>query len=545
MTAQNTRNNLLLPDIKRWSTEQGPTISLKSVHKSFGDKHVLRGLDLEIEPGTTTVIIGASASGKSVLIKLMNGLIKADKGEVSLFGEDPRKLGAQALDRLRQRMGTLFQNYALFDSMTVEQNVAFPLVQSGVVKEAEALKLAKIALEELELGHVLREYPATLSGGMKKRVSLARALIANPELVLFDEPTTGLDPIMMEFVDDMIITAQKKFALTSVVISHDMASTFRLADSIAVLHDGKILAHDTPDAIRAHPDERIQRLINASDKTAIAMPVAGAQQKEEADEPIAVKVRGLRKAFDGREVLKGVDFSAPEKKISVLIGGSGSGKSVLMKHILGLFKPDAGTIEVLGENLVGIDEQGLVRLRTRVGMLFQSAALLDSLTVEQNIAFPLRERRDPVSLSETNERVQQLIEQLKLNEIARAYPSAISNGQQKRVSLARALATRPEMMIYDEPTTGQDPIMCAYVEEMIVEVQETFKLTSLVISHDMASTFRIGDHVAMLYKGEMIAEGPPASLLNTEDERVKSFVFAADVAEEKDKAKEAQQGLKG
>jgi ABC-type transporter Mla maintaining outer membrane lipid asymmetry ATPase subunit MlaF len=545
MTAQNTRNNLLLPGIKRWSTEQGPTISLKSVHKSFGDKHVLRGLDLEIEPGTTTVIIGASASGKSVLIKLMNGLIKADKGEVSLFGEDPRKLGAQALDRLRQRMGTLFQNYALFDSMTVEQNVAFPLVQSGVVKEAEALKLAKIALEELELGHVLREYPATLSGGMKKRVSLARALIANPELVLFDEPTTGLDPIMMEFVDDMIITAQKKFALTSVVISHDMASTFRLADSIAVLHDGKILAHDTPDAIRAHPDERIQRLINASDKTAIAMPVAGAQQKEEADEPIAVKVRGLRKAFDGREVLKGVDFSAPEKKISVLIGGSGSGKSVLMKHILGLFKPDAGTIEVLGENLVGIDEQGLVRLRTRVGMLFQSAALLDSLTVEQNIAFPLRERRDPVSLSETNERVQQLIEQLKLNEIARAYPSAISNGQQKRVSLARALATRPEMMIYDEPTTGQDPIMCAYVEEMIVEVQETFKLTSLVISHDMASTFRIGDHVAMLYKGEMIAEGPPASLLNTEDERVKSFVFAADVAEEKDKAKEAQQGLKG
>jgi ABC-type transporter Mla maintaining outer membrane lipid asymmetry ATPase subunit MlaF len=545
MTAQNTRNNLLLPDIKRWSTEQGPTISLKSVHKSFGDKHVLRGLDLEIEPGTTTVIIGASASGKSVLIKLMNGLIKADKGEVSLFGEDPRKLGAQALDRLRQRMGTLFQNYALFDSMTVEQNVAFPLVQSGVVKEAEALKLAKIALEELELGHVLREYPATLSGGMKKRVSLARALIANPELVLFDEPTTGLDPIMMEFVDDMIITAQKKFALTSVVISHDMASTFRLADSIAVLHDGKILAHDTPDAIRAHPDERIQRLINASDKTAIAMPVAGAQQKEEVDEFIAVKVRGLRKAFDGREVLKGVDFSAPEKKISVLIGGSGSGKSVLMKHILGLFKPDAGTIEVLGENLVGIDEQGLVRLRTRVGMLFQSAALLDSLTVEQNIAFPLRERRDPVSLSETNERVQQLIEQLKLNEIARAYPSAISNGQQKRVSLARALATRPEMMIYDEPTTGQDPIMCAYVEEMIVEVQETFKLTSLVISHDMASTFRIGDHVAMLYKGEMIAEGPPASLLNTEDERVKSFVFAADVAEEKDKAKEAQQGLKG
>lgn len=514
-------------------------MSLKGVHKNFGAKQVLRGLDLAIAAGETTVIIGASGSGKSVLIKLLNGLLVADAGEVRLFGEDPRALGAQALDKLRQRMGTLFQNYALFDSMTVEQNVAFPLTQSGVVREADALKLARVALEELGLGHVLKGFPASLSGGMKKRVSLARAVIANPEVVLFDEPTTGLDPVMMEFVDDMILQAQKKFALTSVVISHDMASTFRLAHKIAVLHEGKILAHDTPDAIRAHPDERIQRLINASDKTAIAMPAAAADDAQVADAtPPAVKVRGLMKAFDGRPVLKGVDFSAPPKKISILIGGSGSGKSVLMKHIMGLFKPDAGQIEVLGKDLIGINEEGLVELRTRVGMLFQNAALLDSLTVEQNIAFPLRERRVAVSAGETRDRVQHVLEQLKLTEIARAYPSAISNGQQKRVSLARALAARPEMMIYDEPTTGQDPIMCAYVEQMIVEVQEAFELTSLVISHDMASTFRIGDHVAMMYQGEIIVEGPPAMLLNSEDERVRSFVFAADVAQ----AKEGFQG---
>jgi ABC-type transporter Mla maintaining outer membrane lipid asymmetry ATPase subunit MlaF len=337
---------------------------------------------------------------------------------------------------------------------------------------------------------------------------------------------------MMEFVDDMIINAQKKFALTSVVISHDMASTFRLADTIAVLHDGKILAHDTPDAIRAHPDARIQLLINASDKTAIAMPTAdidaGAETTNDADAKLAVKVRGLKKSFDGRAVLKGIDFSAPEKKISILIGGSGSGKSVLMKHIMGLFAPDEGELEVMGQNLIGIDERGLVALRTKVGMLFQSAALLDSLNVTDNIAFPLRERRDAVPAAEVKERVAQVLEQLKLTDIALAFPADISNGQKKRVSLARALAARPEMIIYDEPTTGQDPIMCAYVEQMILEAHNTFNLTSLIISHDMASTFRIGDHVAMLYQGEIIAEGPPAMLLNSEDERVKKFVFAAD-----------------
>jgi ABC-type transporter Mla maintaining outer membrane lipid asymmetry ATPase subunit MlaF len=534
LAGSHLRKNLLLPDVERWDPAKGPVLLLKGVHKAFGAKQVLRDLDLAITSGETTVIIGASGSGKSVLIKLLNGLLLADAGEVRLFGEDPRVLGAQALDKLRQRMGTLFQNYALFDSMTVEQNVAFPLTQSGLVREADALKLARAALEELGLGHVVKGYPASLSGGMKKRVSLARALITNPEVVLFDEPTTGLDPVMMEFVDDMILQAQKKFALTSVVISHDMASTFRLAHKIAVLHEGKILAHDTPDAIRAHPDERIQRLINASNKTAIAMPAASAAAQPEGAAPPAVKVRGLVKSFGGRVVLKGVDFSAPLKKISILIGGSGSGKSVLMKHIMGLLRPDAGQIEVLGKDLIGIDEEGLIELRTRVGMLFQNAALLDSLTVEQNIAFPLRERRVALPAGETRDRVQHVLEQLKLTEIARAYPSAISNGQQKRVSLARALAARPEMMIYDEPTTGQDPIMCAYVEQMILEAQETFKLTSLVISHDMASTFRIGDHVAMMYQGEIIVEGPPALLLNSEDERVKNFVFAADVAQAKE-----------
>ncbi len=530
-----TRKNLLVPDVQRWTDEDGPIIRLKGVYKSFGDVHVLKGIDLEIKTGEITVIVGASASGKSVLIKLMNGLLFADKGEVRLFGQDPAKLGAVELDQLRKRMGTLFQNYALFDSMSVTDNVAFPLVQNQAVKPVKARELARELVTELELPHALDMFPSSLSGGMKKRVALARSIIGNPEMMLLDEPTTGLDPIMMEFVDDLIRQIKERFGLTSVIISHDMASTFRLANSIAVLHDGKIIAHDTPERIKQSEDERVARLIFASDKTAIEageddMPEVDAS---EAEKNAAVIVRGLHKSFDGREVLKGIDLTAPKDKITVLIGGSGSGKSVLMKHIIGLFKPNAGSVNVLGEDVLALDDAQMATLRTQIGMLFQHAALFDSMSIEENVMFPLLERRDSVSRKEAKARAAEVLEKLKLTEIAQRAPTDVSNGQQKRVSLARALVTRPRMMIYDEPTTGQDPIMCDYVEKMILEAHHSFELTSLIISHDMASTFRIGDHVAMLYQGHIIAEGPPSSLLHSEDERVREFVFAADVADDK------------
>lgn len=530
------RKNLLVPDVTRWRDEDGPIISLKGVYKSFGDIDVLKGVDLEVRTGEITVIVGASASGKSVLIKLMNGLLFADRGEVRLFGQDPKELSEVELDSLRKRMGTLFQNYALFDSMTVTENVAFPLVQNQALSIPEAHKLARELVTELDLEHALDLFPSSLSGGMKKRVALARSIIANPEMMLLDEPTTGLDPIMMEFVDDLIRQIKERFGLTSVIISHDMASTFRLANSIAVLHGGKIIAHDVPEKIKKSDDDRVARLIFASDKTAIDTDDSDDEEFKAVqpvkEEDAAVIIRDLHKSFDGREVLKGIDLTAPKDKITVLIGGSGSGKSVLMKHILGLFTPNSGSVNVLGQDVLALDERGLSHLRTQIGMLFQHAALFDSMSIEDNVMFPLLERRESVSYSEAKERAAEVLEKLKLTEIARRSPTDVSNGQQKRVSLARALITRPRMMIYDEPTTGQDPIMCDYVEKMILEAHEAFQLTSVIISHDMASTFRIGDHVAMLYQGHIIAEGPPQSLLHSEDTRVQEFVFAADVADE-------------
>lgn len=538
--ASEERENLLLPGVARWEGgEDEPIIELVDVYKSFGDDHVLKGLSLKVMPGKITIIIGASGSGKSVLLKHMNGLLRPDKGTVRLFGQDVSELGDQALDRLRKRVGTMFQNYALFDSLTVRENVAFALVEHGAMPRARAEELAESLIEELDLGHALDQYPATLSGGMKKRVSLARAIVSNPEVVLFDEPTTGLDPVMMEFVDKLIEEITRKYALTSVLISHDLATIFRIADQVAVLAEGKIICVGRPEEIRQSEDSRVQELIGGKAKSQIEVHASEGSEKAE----MIVRMEGVHKGWGQNQVLRGVDFEVPRGKLTTLIGGSGSGKSVMMKHLLGLLKADRGTVEVFGEDLSKLSEGDLRELRTKVGMLFQHAALFDSMSVRENVAFPLVERR-VCSRKEAHERTDRLLEQLKLMEIADQVPVQISSGQQKRVSLARALVTEPQLLIYDEPTTGQDPIMSLYVEEMIMEVQESFDVTSIVISHDMASAFRTADVIAMLHKGEIIACGPPQVIADSEDERVRNFVYAADVAaqEREAAARRADQG---
>ncbi|RAL23506.1 hypothetical protein DL240_04925 [Lujinxingia litoralis] len=532
------RENLLMPGQGRWEGGEGqPIIELQDVYKSFGEEHVLRGLNLKIWPGKITIIIGASGSGKSVLIKHMNGLLRPDKGTVRLFGKDVSELGDQELDRLRKRIGTMFQNYALFDSMTVRENVAFALVEHGTMSRGDAEALAAKIITELDLGHALDQYPATLSGGMKKRVSLARAIVTNPEVVLFDEPTTGLDPVMMEFVDKLIEEITETYELTSVLISHDLATIFRIADQVAVLAEGQIVSVGTPEEIRASDDARVQELIGGKAKSQIEVHEADGADGEE----MLVRLSGVHKGWGSNQVLRGVDFEVPKGKLTTLIGGSGSGKSVMMKHLLGLLKADRGKVEVFGKDLATLRERELRELRTRVGMLFQHAALFDSMSVRDNVAFPLVERR-VCSRQEARERTDRLLEQLKLSEIADASTVDISSGQQKRVSLARALITEPELLIYDEPTTGQDPIMSLYVEEMIMEVQEKFDVTSIVISHDMASAFRTADVIAMLHKGEIIAYGPPQTIAESEDERVRNFVYAADVAEQERQAAARREG---
>lgn len=237
------------------TTTERAMIEVRALHKAFEGREVLCGVDLSMIQGTTTVILGGSGSGKTVLMKHLIGLLKPDSGEVIVEGEPIGALDGRALDRLRHKFGMVFQAAALFDSMTVFDNVAFPLREHTGKSEAEIARVVHEKLDLVGLRDIDGKFPAELSGGMKKRVGLARAIALEPKIVLYDEPTTGLDPITTDYVDEMILDAQRKLGVTSVVISHDIGSAMNIADHIAFLHQGRICAEGTPEQMRqcAHP----------------------------------------------------------------------------------------------------------------------------------------------------------------------------------------------------------------------------------------------------------------------------------------------------
>jgi len=239
-------------------------IRVRRLSKTFGDNHVLDQLDYDAERHKINVIIGASGAGKSVLIKHMMCLLRPDAGGIWVDGTDVFSLDAHALSKFRRKFGLVFQFAALFDSLTVEENCAFPLKEHTKKNRAEIREIVKDRLAALGLDGTQRKYPGELSGGMRKRVGLARALVLEPEILIFDEPTTGLDPLATRNVDEMILSTAARYNVTSVVISHDMASVFRIADRIAMIHDRKILAAGTPDEIRAVADPRVYDFIRAS-----------------------------------------------------------------------------------------------------------------------------------------------------------------------------------------------------------------------------------------------------------------------------------------
>jgi phospholipid/cholesterol/gamma-HCH transport system ATP-binding protein len=238
-----------------------PVIDVRDVWKTFGGNQVLRGVSLQMLPGTTTVVLGASGSGKTVLMKHIMGLFKPDHGEVIVDGENISAMDRQELARFRTRMGMVFQNSALFDSLTVGENVAFPLREHTDLSDEQIRKKVRDTLAVVELFGVEDKYPAELSGGMRKRVGLARAIVREPKIVLYDEPTTGLDPLTTESVDDMIIGAREKLNVTSVVISHDIGSAFHIGDHIAMLHNGKIVEEGPPEQLRHTTEPHTQHFL--------------------------------------------------------------------------------------------------------------------------------------------------------------------------------------------------------------------------------------------------------------------------------------------
>ena len=239
-------------------------IELTNVYKSFHRKQVLEGVDLEIERGETMVIIGGSGSGKSVLIKHIIGLLQPDRGSVRVGGQDLSSLDEHALSELRKKFGMLFQGAALFDSLSVWENVGFGLRQhthlsEGRVRQIAAEKLAMVGLRGVE-----DLMPSELSGGMRKRVGLARAIAMEPQILLYDEPTTGLDPIMADVINELILQLKERLQVTGVAITHDMTSAYKIADRIAVLYQGKILQIGTPEEIQNSQNPVVRQFITGS-----------------------------------------------------------------------------------------------------------------------------------------------------------------------------------------------------------------------------------------------------------------------------------------
>ena len=242
-------------------------IEVRSLVKKIGPQEILRGVDLDVARGDTLAIIGRSGGGKSVLLKHLIGLMRPDAGEIWIEGQNIIGMSEWRLASIRQKVGILFQGSALFDSMTVAENIAFPLREAGE-RDPKVLR-AKVSemLEVMELQGQEEKMPVNLSGGMKKRVGLARSIIRQPSCILYDEPTSGLDPVVSDSINKLIRRLQKRLGVTSIVVTHDMKNAFHVADHIAYLHDGRIYFHGTPEELRQSSDHLLQDfLVGRSDE---------------------------------------------------------------------------------------------------------------------------------------------------------------------------------------------------------------------------------------------------------------------------------------
>jgi len=237
-------------------------IEVRQLKRSFGSQKILDGVDLRIENGESAVIIGRSGGGKSVLLKHLIGLLQPDSGDVLVDGENIGRMNERQLLRVREKFGMVFQGAALFDSMTVAENVAFPLERKRTLTPGEVSRRVAHALEVVDLHGTEKKKPAELSGGMRKRVGLARAIVYEPQIILYDEPTTGLDPIVSDSIDNLIIRVRDHLKVTSVVVTHDMRSARRVGNHVFMLHDKRIYAHGTPEDFFESQDAIVRQFID-------------------------------------------------------------------------------------------------------------------------------------------------------------------------------------------------------------------------------------------------------------------------------------------
>lgn len=242
-------------------------IEVSGLHKSFGAKKVLQGIDISLEAGKSLVVIGGSGTGKSVLIKSIIGLMHPEKGSIKIDNEETSKLKGRNRDRLMHKFGYLFQGGALFDSLPIWENVAFGLIYAEGMDRKKARKIAEEKIMQVGMDKTVSDlFPAELSGGMQKRISLARAIATNPEIIFFDEPTTGLDPIMSDVINNLIVKCSKELNATTITITHDMTSAQKIADKMAMLYEGKIIWEGSPNKVYDSGNEYVDQFVHGRSK---------------------------------------------------------------------------------------------------------------------------------------------------------------------------------------------------------------------------------------------------------------------------------------
>ena len=240
---------------------KAPLVEIEQIKVSFGDRQILRGVDLKLMPGETVVILGGSGCGKSTLLSAIIGAVEPDSGTIKIFGKNKKDLEEQELDQLRLRLGILFQHGALFNSMTISENLSFVLREHTELSESEIKILVRMKLEMVDMRHAENLFPSEISGGMKKRAALARALCLDPMVMLYDEPGAGLDPVTLAGVDRCIKTLGRVLNMASLVVTHRISSAMNVADRMIYLHEGKVLADGPPEFIQNYEDKRIQQFL--------------------------------------------------------------------------------------------------------------------------------------------------------------------------------------------------------------------------------------------------------------------------------------------
>jgi peptide/nickel transport system ATP-binding protein len=526
-----------------------------------GDVHAVDGVSLEVAPGEILAIVGESGSGKSVTARSVLGLLPETAeagGTVLVSGTDVVRLGGSGLRRLRGEDVSM-----IFQEPSSALNPVFPnwwQIGEGLrahrprIRRKEIRAEAVRALESVgipDAAERIDRYPHEFSGGQKQRIMIAMALALGAELIVADEPTTALDVTVQAEILDLLRDVRDRFGTSIIVITHNMGVVADLADSVAVMHHGRVIERAGARELFARPrEEYTQKLLAAVPhlgRRSAWTALEPAQQQEIEEAAPVVVAKDLVVEYPGRlgrppfRAVKGVDLTIRAGEVYGLVGESGSGKTTIGRAIAGLERTTGGSLTVLGHEMHGMRERTFTPLRRRIGFVFQDPATSFNphLTIEQCIAEPLVVHEQALTAAERSARVRELLGSVELpGSYAGRYPHELSGGQRQRVSLARALVLGPELLIADEPTSALDVSVQATVLELFRSLQERLRFAALFISHDLAVVDSLAHRIGVLFRGDLVEEGHgPDVLQRPQHEYTRRLIASLPVPDPEEQAK--------